>query len=454
MENILEVTRFAFQGDAMQRLSSVLHESQSATRQGIEAAVPASLAGLAAHALSEQKAADLLGAFRGGDYPHADASEVTKMVDDPAATARLAESGQGFLRGVFGGRLGGMVDALAGQTGVSRASASTLLGLSAPLVLSAISKEAESRHLDAHGLSRFLADQGRRASGVLPASMTNMLNEMPGFGALGRGGEGAAGRVREVGATVVGRTEEAFGRARDRAENVVGEASRRAHGAYEDVTHRMGGPGEHERRNWGWLLAGLAVLAFLAFLIFRPRQANLSAPPLNVPSLPTPKLPEIPKIQSPSLPAMPKAETPEMKQPARAMQAPETLTPSTGAAAFATYLSGSEATPRRFILQGIEFASGSSAITPNSTLDGVAQALKEHPTAKLRVEGHTDATGSAQGNQALSLSRAESVKNYLTERGVDATRMEAVGRSTEEPIVATSGANQENRRVDLVVLQH
>ena len=165
MENILEITRFAFQGDAMQRLSSVLHESPGATKSGIEAAIPASLAGLAAHATSEQKAADLLGAFRGGDFPHADAGDVTKMVNDPVATARMAESGQGFLNRTFGGRLGGIVDALAGHTGVSRSSASTLLGLAAPLVLHAVSKEAESRNLDARGLSRFLADQGRRASG-------------------------------------------------------------------------------------------------------------------------------------------------------------------------------------------------------------------------------------------------------------------------------------------------
>ena len=182
MESILEVTNMAFQGDAVRRLSSVIHESPNATRRGLETAVPASLAGVAAHASSSQSAAALLGTLRGGDYPHVDASDVGKMVDDPDATARMAQSGQGFLSQMFGSKLGGIVDALAGQSGVSRSSASTLLGLSAPLVLSAIGKEAQSRNLDAAGLSTFLAEQGRKASSALPSSLSTALG---GSGVLG-----------------------------------------------------------------------------------------------------------------------------------------------------------------------------------------------------------------------------------------------------------------------------
>jgi outer membrane protein OmpA-like peptidoglycan-associated protein len=439
MENILEITRFAFQGDAMQRLSSVLHESPGATKSGIEAAIPASLAGLAAHATSEQKAADLLGAFRGGDFPHADAGDVTKMVNDPVATARMAESGQGFLNRTFGGRLGGIVDALAGHTGVSRSSASTLLGLAAPLVLHAVSKEAESRNLDARGLSRFLADQGRRASGVLPASMTNTLSAIPGFGALGQAGEGVAGKVKDTGASVVASAENAFGRARDRTENAFGDASRRVHDAYEQARYRTSGV--DERRRMSWLLPLLVLGSLLALLLFRARAREPVPVHIVTPTMPaTPRVPEVPHVNTPSVPAV-------------AAPALETLSPATGATAFASFLAGSDPTPRRFVLQGVEFATGSSAVSSNTMLNGVADALNSHPSAKVRIEGHTDATGSTAGNEALSSARAEAVKSYLIAHGVDGTRMETVGKASEEPVVQTGEANQENRRVDMVVTE-
>ncbi|HVW25861.1 MAG TPA: OmpA family protein [Polyangiaceae bacterium] len=414
MENILELTKFAFQGDTVQRLSSVLHESQSATRSGIEAAIPASLAGLAAHAASEQKAADLLGTFRGGDFPHADANEVTKMVDDPVATARLAESGQGFLSRLFGGRLSGIVEALSGQAGVSRASASTLLGLSAPLVLAVVSKEAESRNLDARGLSRFLAEQGRRASGALPASISTMLGAIPGFSALGQAGEGAAAPAPNAGEGVVERAEQAMGRARDRAGSAVGDASRRVQDYYERSSHRAGAAHAEDRRRLGWLLPALVLVALAAFLLLRLRAVH----------------------------EMARASRPQIV----------VLSPATGATALETYVAGSEPTPRRFSLSGVDFATASSAIASSPILDGVARTLKAHPSATVRIEGHTDRTGTPAANQALSKTRAEAVKSYLVAQGVDANRIEAVGRGAEEPIVDTDEANQENRRVDIVVV--
>jgi outer membrane protein OmpA-like peptidoglycan-associated protein len=54
-------------------------------------------------------------------------------------------------------------------------------------------------------------------------------------------------------------------------------------------------------------------------------------------------------------------------------------------------------------------------------------------------------------NRTLSQTRAEAVKSYLVAHGVEGNRMEAVGRASDEPLVQTGGANQENRRVELVV---
>jgi OOP family OmpA-OmpF porin len=93
---------------------------------------------------------------------------------------------------------------------------------------------------------------------------------------------------------------------------------------------------------------------------------------------------------------------------------------------------------------------------PKPVLDGVVSQLKAHPEFKLvMINGHTDRIGSTVYNQKLSERRANQVKEYLTSQGVDANRLQAVGKGESEPVVACDGIRgkklveclQPNRRV-------
>lgn len=101
----------------------------------------------------------------------------------------------------------------------------------------------------------------------------------------------------------------------------------------------------------------------------------------------------------------------------------------------------------------ILFDSGKSTIkeASNKVLGDIIGILKEYPTAKFTVEGHTDSVGSAKLNQRLSDSRANSVKNYLTENGIDQFRLSAVGYGEDRPISSnkTRKGRGENRRVEI-----
>jgi OmpA-OmpF porin, OOP family len=93
-----------------------------------------------------------------------------------------------------------------------------------------------------------------------------------------------------------------------------------------------------------------------------------------------------------------------------------------------------------------------SAILPDSAhamVDVVAQVMKESPDIKVRVEGHTDAIGSADYNAALSERRALSVGEYLVKMGIDASRLELVGKGMSEPLTHDP-YNANNRRVQFV----
>lgn len=101
----------------------------------------------------------------------------------------------------------------------------------------------------------------------------------------------------------------------------------------------------------------------------------------------------------------------------------------------------------------VSFAVGSAAIEPRlrPVLDSFASGLGSQPSMLVRVVGHTDSTGSDAINDPLSLRRAESVRNYLEDRGVSASRIEVAGRGAREPVASndTAEGRAKNRRVEI-----
>jgi phage tail-like protein len=104
-------------------------------------------------------------------------------------------------------------------------------------------------------------------------------------------------------------------------------------------------------------------------------------------------------------------------------------------------------------LDGVNFASGSSTVSPdpNPQLDELAQTLEDNPEKNIRVEGHTDSQGGASSNQSLSESRANAVRDNLIASGTDPGRVTAVGYGEDQPIADnnTSSGRAKNRRVDV-----
>jgi len=103
----------------------------------------------------------------------------------------------------------------------------------------------------------------------------------------------------------------------------------------------------------------------------------------------------------------------------------------------------------------ITFATDQDQIVPAfyPTLDSVAIVLRKFNKSLIDVDGHTDSTGSAAHNQALSERRAYSVANYLGSRGVDQRRMSAIGYGQDRPIAsnATEAGRAQNRRVEISI---
>lgn len=101
----------------------------------------------------------------------------------------------------------------------------------------------------------------------------------------------------------------------------------------------------------------------------------------------------------------------------------------------------------------ISFELGSASLEPRlrPVLDAFAHGLGSDRATLVKVVGHTDNTGSDAINEPLSLRRAESVRNYLVDRGIHADRIEVAGRGSREPLVANDNAEDRarNRRVEI-----
>ena len=106
-----------------------------------------------------------------------------------------------------------------------------------------------------------------------------------------------------------------------------------------------------------------------------------------------------------------------------------------------------------FAAQAIQFEVGKDVIKIASyaQLNEVVKILNEYSDYQLIIDGHTDNTGTAEKNQILSEKRADAIKKYFTDKGIEQSRLVATGYGFEKPIVPnTNAANKaKNRRVEL-----
>jgi outer membrane protein OmpA-like peptidoglycan-associated protein len=106
------------------------------------------------------------------------------------------------------------------------------------------------------------------------------------------------------------------------------------------------------------------------------------------------------------------------------------------------------------VLTGVTFTVGKAELTYDSqaVLDNVGASLHAWPEATIEIQGHTDSTGSADLNRAISMLRADAVREYLIGKGIDPARMTAIGYGEDLPVGnnATVEGRAKNRRVELV----
>ncbi len=112
---------------------------------------------------------------------------------------------------------------------------------------------------------------------------------------------------------------------------------------------------------------------------------------------------------------------------------------------------------KKIILQGVNFETNKATLTPDSRyiLEEAHKALVASPDVQVEISGHTDSVGSDEYNRALSLRRAQAVKDWLVQKGIAGNRLKTVGKGETEPVASndTAEGRAENRRIEFYVQQ-
>ncbi len=107
-----------------------------------------------------------------------------------------------------------------------------------------------------------------------------------------------------------------------------------------------------------------------------------------------------------------------------------------------------------WLVKGVQFDYKKWGVKPqfNSNLDNIENILKKNPGLKIRIEGHTDDIGSIKYNMDLSGKRAQAIKDYLIDKGIDPLRITTTGLGYAQPIADndTPEGRALNRRAEII----
>jgi OmpA-OmpF porin, OOP family len=426
MSSILDLARQAMTPEIMRSVGSLVGESPAATGKGFASAMPSVLAGVMDMASTPSGAERVQSLISDGGYGARTLGSLGSLLGGGNATAGMLRSGGRLLSSLFGSKEGDVTDAVARSADMPSSSASKLLALAAPIIMSVLGREITTRGLNTSGLVNLLAGERSSVAALLPTGLASILGY-------------------KTPTVVSGVTPE---RERIRTEPAAP--------VYRDVS----GPIVRERPagTWRWWPAVAAGLAALALIFFATRH---QAPPTvavtdpTVPSAaPRELTTQVPTATAPSVPA-PTETTPAVPTPT--VEKPE-VQEGSFLQKFTAFLTDTSegGVPKRFVFDDLNFETGTATLTSASqaTVDELVIILKAHPDVKVTLEGHTDSQGDAAANKRLSQARAAAIKARLVEQGaLTPDRIRTAGYGGERPVAPNDSEDgrARNRRTELVV---
>ena len=175
--NLLTLAQNALGGDFSKLAGSFLGESPSATQTAVSALLPAVLGGIAQKGATPEGASSLMSLINSANLDTRSVDNVAGLFSGGGSQVNelLKQGTSRLVPALFGDKTGSLVNALSSASGVRTSSATSLIAMIVPIVLTLLKKLIGERGLDASSLSSMLSSQGPSLSGALDSRITGAL---------------------------------------------------------------------------------------------------------------------------------------------------------------------------------------------------------------------------------------------------------------------------------------
>ena len=474
----MDMVKDQVSGSLITHASKFLGESESGVGKALDGIFPALLGKMADTADDSNGLTKLFDMAKGGDDSILD--DIGGLFGGGAGNvAKLMNGGSGVLNLLLGNSTGGMIDKIAGFSGLKGSAASSLIKMAAPFLMSMVGRHIKNKALDAVGLGKFLGSQRQHAKSSMPSGLLSAL----GAGFLGKGASAVTGLASDgmdAGKKVVGGAADAAGKVVGGAGKVVGgaaDAAGKVVGGAADLAGDVGGAAVKTGGSiMRWLIPLFLIALVASFFGFKTGCGAMdSATDMTKGAIE--KTADVAGDAAKGAAGMAgdavKGAADMAGDAAGAVagaagslfgkideMAKKTLdgikfTSGSAGSQMMDFINGGFKGDGRFTFKNLTFATGSANIDAATAVevDNMSAILKAYPDVTVTVEGYTDNTGNAAANVQLSNARANAVKARLIGKGIAANRVMAKGFGADNPVAdnGTADGRAQNRRIEMII---
>ncbi len=476
--NLLDMVKDQVAGSLVSSASKFLGESESGVGKALDGIFPALLGKMADTADDSNGLTKLFDMAKGADDSILD--DIGGLFGGGAGNvAKLMNNGSGALNLLLGNSTGGMIDKIAGFSGLKGSAASSLIKMAAPFLMSMVGRHIKNKALDAVGLGKFLGTQRQHVKSSMPSGLLSAL----GAGFLGKGASAVSGLASDgldAGKKVVGGATDAAGKVVGGAGKVVGNAAGAAGKVVGGAADLAGDVGGAAVKTGGSIMKWLIPLFLLALVgsffglrtgcgavdnatnmtkgaIEKTADAtgDMAKGAANVAGDAVKGAADMAGDAAGAVAGAAGAIFGKIDEAAKAALDGIKFTAGSAGSQMMDFINGGFKGDGRFTFNNLTFATGSANIDAATAaeVDNMAAILKAYPGVTVTVEGYTDNTGDAAANVQLSQARANAVKARLMGKGVAGDRVMTKGFGSANPKAdnGTAEGRAQNRRIEMII---
>ena len=405
--NLIDFVKSQIGHTVTTKAAGLLEEKEAAMQKALDILLPSVLGGMVNQATTLSGADNLLGFINQGGFDGNLFNSLSSLLGTGSETQGLLKKGSPFVHTLFGKKVGDITQWVATQTGIKTGSATNLLYLAAPILLSAVSKNIYNNPT-ATSLVSLLGNQIPILKNAIPATLLPIL-----------------------------------GLTQLKLDSPTPNISQKS---ISDIPKPLSASDEKPlpKRLLPWIALLAAALIGLYFL--------------RIYKTPLPDVPTTTPVIDSTMTALPPVPIATVTNDKILTLADSELKVKTGSFLDLLYTTITDANAdlsKSIILDNVNFEKYKTELTDSSKiqLDDVAKILTAFPNVEIKINGYTDSRGDASENKELSRGRAASVKLYLASKGITRERLTSEGFGQADPIDDndTEAGRAKNRRIEAVV---